>query len=90
MSLNSASYEGHGQAPMTFLPSLRKGIAEVRSGRIVKWSPMERRRGILKTLTRKRTRGKNKQRGKQTLISASNLSCALLWGGFEVEAKPKR
>lgn len=67
---------------MTFLPSPGKVIAEVRSGRIVKWSPMERRRAILKTLTRKRTRGKNKRRGKQTLISASNLSCALLSGGL--------
>lgn len=62
---------------MTFLLSPRKRIAEVRSGRIVKWSPMERRRGILKTLTRKRTRGKKKWRGKQTLISASNLCSAL-------------
>lgn len=67
---------------MTFLPSPGKVISEVRSGRIVKWSPMERRRAILKTLTRKRTRGKNKRRGKQTLISASNLSCALLSGGL--------
>lgn len=77
MSLNSASCEGHGQAPMTFLLSPRKRAAEVRSGRIVKWSPMERRRAILKTLTRKRTRGKKKWRGKQTLISASNLCSAL-------------
>lgn len=41
---------------------------------------MERRRAILKTLTRKRTRGKSNRRGKQTLISASDLSCALLGG----------
>lgn len=62
---------------MTFLLRPRKRSAEVRSGRIVKWSPMERRRAILKTLTRKRIQGKKKWRGKQTLISASNMCSAL-------------